>query len=160
MSQSLTNPKSYLNSNIIGFFNILELAKKYKVKKILYASSSSVYGNQNGPFKETDNTDKPLQFYAVTKKTNELMAHSYHNLHDISFVGLRFFTAYGPWGRPDMALYKFSNEIKSNKKIILFNKGNYLRDFTYIDDVIEGVLGSLNFLIKKSKNKKKNLQNF
>ena len=154
VSQSLTNPKSYLNSNIIGFFNILELAKKYKVKKILYASSSSVYGNQNGPFKEKDNTDKPLQFYAVTKKTNELMAHSYHHLHDISFVGLRFFTAYGPWGRPDMALYKFSNEIKSNKKITLFNKGNYLRDFTYIDDVIEGVLGSLNFLIKKSKNKK------
>ena len=99
VSQSLTNPKSYLNSNIIGFFNILELAKKYKVKKILYASSSSVYGNQNGPFKEKDNTDKPLQFYAVTKKTNELMAHSYHNLHDISFVGLRFFTAYGPCGQ-------------------------------------------------------------
>lgn len=154
VSQSLIEPRNYLNSNIVGFFNILELAKKYKIKKILYASSSSVYGNQNGSFKETHNTDKPLQFYAVTKKTNELMAHSYHHLHNISFIGLRFFTAYGPWGRPDMALYKFSNEIKSNKDIILFNKGNYLRDFTYIDDIIEGLLGCLNFLIKKSKNKK------
>ncbi len=148
---SIDNPRSYLNSNIIGFFNILELSKIYKIKHLLFASTSSVYGdNKSFPLKEEFNTDKPLNFYAASKKSNEVMAYSYSNIHKIKITGLRFFTVYGEFGRPDMALFKFTKSIKNAKSLKLFNKGNHIRDFTYIDDVTESIVK----LIKKPSNNK------
>ena len=135
---SLQNPEAYISSNINGFLNILENCKDYKIKNLIYASSSSVYGgNTKVPFSELDNVDHPVSTYAVTKRTNELMAHAYSHLYNMPCTGLRFFTVYGPWGRPDMAPMLFSKAILSNEKINIFNKGNMSRDFTYIDDVTE-----------------------
>jgi UDP-glucuronate 4-epimerase len=149
---SLIYPEKYLNYNIQGFLNILELSKQYKIKHIVYASTSSVYGlNKKYPFKTNHTTDHPLQFYAVTKKTNELMAHAYSSLYGLRLTGLRFFTVYGPWGRPDMALFKFTKNIIENKPIEVFNKGNHVRDFTYIDDIVNGILLSLKKLPKSIK---------
>ena len=137
---SINYPEEYVKSNLVGFFNILELSKIKKIKHLLFASTSSVYGDlKKYPFNENDNTDKPLSFYAATKKSNEIMAHSYSNIHKLPITSMRFFTVYGPMGRPDMALYKFANGIIKNKKINLFNKGNHYRDFTYIDDVVRSI---------------------
>ena len=150
---SLENPKEYVTSNINGFFNLIDLAKKNKVKKFIYASSSIVYGNSSKIFfSETDNTNKPLQIYAATKISNEMIAHSYSHLYNLNTIGLRFFTVYGPWGRPDMAIFKFTKNIFENKTINLFNSGKNLRDFTYIDDVIlciKNICLSKKFLKKK-----------
>ena len=151
---SLSNPDSYLNSNIIGFYNLLKFSVKYKIKHLIGASSSSVYGEQTNNTKEEDNTDKPLQFYAATKKSNELMAHSFSNIYKIPITMIRFFTVYGPWGRPDMMLYKFTDLITKNKKIPFYNKGHHYRDFTYIDDTVDGILLSVKKIPKINKNKK------
>ena len=138
---SVENPNAYIESNINGFFNIINTAKNNNIEHFIYASSSSVYGNScEMPFKETDNADKPLSMYAATKKSNELIAHSYSNIHGLKSTGLRFFTVYGPWGRPDMAYYKFTDAIVNNLPIKVFNQGNMRRDFTYIDDVITGIM--------------------
>jgi len=138
---SIKNPSSYVESNVVGFFNILDLSKKFKIKHLLFASTSSVYGNNdNFPSKESYNTDQPLSFYAATKKSNEVMAYSYSYIHKLPCTSLRFFTVYGPYGRPDMALFKFTNSIRKNKKIDVYNNGNHIRDFTYIDDVIQYIL--------------------
>jgi UDP-glucuronate 4-epimerase len=137
---SLTNPDAYINSNIVGFLNIIECARNYNIKLFVYASSSSVYGkNTKTPFSEQDNVDKPLSLYAASKKSNELIAHAYSHLYNIPTVGLRFFSVYGPWGRPDMALYIFTKAILENKPIDLFNNGDMRRSFTYIDDIIDGI---------------------
>jgi UDP-glucuronate 4-epimerase len=137
---SLTEPQKYVDSNITGFLNILEACRKFPIKHLLFASSSSVYGlNEKIPFIESDQTDSPISMYAATKKANELMAHTYSHLFNIPTTGLRFFTVYGPWGRPDMAISIFTNSILLNKKIELFNLGHMRRDFTYIDDVIESI---------------------
>lgn len=138
---SIQNPRQYLKSNIIGFFNVLEVCKNNKIKFLFYASSSSVYGNnKNLPLKEHYNTDAPIQFYAATKKSNEIMAHSYSSLYGIKTIGFRFFTIYGAWGRPDMAYYKFAFDIQKNKKIKVFNFGKHTRDFTFIDDAIRMII--------------------
>jgi UDP-glucuronate 4-epimerase len=138
---SLVNPSAYINSNIQGFLNILENCRNKKIKHLCYASSSSVYGgNQKLPFSEHDNIDHPVSLYASTKKSNELMAHTYSHLFNIPTTGLRFFTVYGPWGRPDMALFLFTKAIIEGKPINIFNNGNMIRDFTYIDDISEGVV--------------------
>ena len=138
---SLQNPKSYLYSNLIGFANILECCRKFKVNNFIYASSSSVYGgNKKVPFSEEDNVDHPVSFYAATKKCNEILAHSYSHLYNIPSIGLRFFTVYGPWGRPDMAPMIFTNAIIKKIPINVYNFGNLFRDFTYIDDVVEALL--------------------
>ena len=138
---SLKNPRSYIDNNINGFFNILEISKNYRVKKFIYASTSSIYGLQKKfPLKENFNTDNPIQLYAATKKSNELMATSYSYLYKMDTVGLRFFTVYGPWGRPDMALFKFTKNIIKGKPIEVFNKGKHERDFTYVDDIVEGII--------------------
>ena len=135
---SIENPKAYINSNLLGFGNMLECCRNYKIKNFIYASSSSVYGgNQKLPFSEKDQVNHPVSLYAATKKSNELMAHSYSHLYSIPIIGLRFFTVYGPWGRPDMAPMIFANSILRNKEIKVFNFGKMSRDFTYIDDVIE-----------------------
>ena len=135
---SFINPQSYMSSNVDGFYNLIELCKEHKVKHLIYASTSSVYGaNKKIPFNEDDQTNKPLQLYAATKKFNELLAHSYSNLFKLPTTGLRFFTVYGPWGRPDMALFKFTKNIIENKNIDVFNYGNHSRDFTYVEDVVE-----------------------
>ena len=137
---SIQNPSAYIQSNIVGFSNLIEKARNNKVKHFIYASSSSVYGgNKKIPFKESDNVDHPISLYAATKKSNELIAHTYSHLFGLPTTGLRFFTVYGPWGRPDMALYKFTDLIMKNKPIRVFNYGNMVRDFTYIDDVIESI---------------------
>ena len=137
---SITNPFKYIQSNIVGFANVLELCKIFQIKHLLYASSSSVYGgNKNVPFKEEDNVDHPISLYAASKKSNELMAHTYSHLFDLPTTGLRFFTVYGPWGRPDMALFLFTEKIIKNEKIAVFNYGDMIRDFTYIDDIIESI---------------------
>ena len=137
---SLKNPLKYINSNIIGFVNILEACKVHRIKHLVYASSSSIYGlNNNIPFSTDHNTDHPLSIYAATKKANELMAHSYSHLYKLPTTGLRFFTVYGPWSRPDMALQLFTNSILENKSIKLYNYGKHRRDFTYIDDIVEGI---------------------
>ena len=134
---SLENPEVYIKSNQVGFFNVIDLACKFKVPHFVYASSSSVYGdNPKMPFQEQSNTDHPRQIYAATKKSNELMAYSYSSLYGLKTTGLRYFTIYGPWGRPDMALFKFTKNILRKKKITVFNKGNHKRDFTYIDDAV------------------------
>lgn len=137
---SLTNPHSYVDSNIVGFVNILEGCRHSGVKHLVYASSSSVYGaNTKMPFSVHDNVDHPVSLYAASKKANELMAHTYSHLFGLPTTGLRFFTVYGPWGRPDMALFLFTKAILENKPINVFNNGNMERDFTYIDDIVEGV---------------------
>ena len=143
---SLENPSAYIDTNIRGFTNILELSRKFKIKHLIFASSSSVYGgNKKLPFSENDNVDHPVSLYAATKKSNELMAHCYSDLYNIPVTGLRFFTVYGPWGRPDMALFLFTKAILNNKEINIFNNGQMTRDFTYIDDIIESLIR----LIKK-----------
>ena len=137
---SIENPYAYINSNIIGFMNILEACRFYPVKHLVYASSSSVYGmNKKVPYSETDQVDSPVSLYASTKKVNELMAHVYSKLYNIPTTGLRLFTVYGPWGRPDMAPYLFMNSIVNQIPINVFNNGNLSRDFTYIDDIIDGL---------------------
>ena len=137
---SIENPKSYIDSNISGFLNLLEGCRNNNVKHLVYASSSSVYGeNQKVPFDTKDNVDHPISLYAATKKSNELMAHSYGHLYGFKTTGLRFFTVYGPWGRPDMAYYLFAEAILNNRPIKVFNNGQMERDFTYIDDVVEGI---------------------
>lgn len=137
---SLTNPQAYADANISGFINILEACRKYKPAHLLYASSSSVYGaNTKMPFSEEDNVDHPVSLYAATKKANELMAHTYSHLFNIAATGLRFFTVYGPWGRPDMAIFLFTKAIQEGKPIQVFNNGKMMRDFTYIDDIVEGI---------------------
>ena len=136
----IENPKAYIDSNISGFLNILEGCRNHKVKHLVYASSSSVYGeNKKVPFETTDNVDHPISLYAATKKSNELMAHTYGHLYGFKTTGLRFFTVYGPWGRPDMAYYLFTEAISNDKPIKVFNNGEMERDFTYIDDIVNGV---------------------
>ena len=138
---SIENPHAYLNSNILGFGNILEGCRNSRISHLVYASSSSVYGsNTEMPFSIHHNVDHPLSLYAASKKANELMAHTYSHLYKLPTTGLRFFTVYGPWGRPDMALFKFTDAILSGKKIQIFNYGKHRRDFTYIDDIVEGVV--------------------
>jgi UDP-glucuronate 4-epimerase len=141
---SIENPHAYVDSNLIGFMNILEGCRHNNVKHLVYASSSSVYGsNESTPFSVTDNVDHPVSLYAATKKANELMAHTYSHLYQLPTTGLRFFTVYGPWGRPDMALFKFTQAILNDEPIQVFNYGNHHRDFTYIDDIVNGVILSL-----------------
>ncbi|MCD9522220.1 NAD-dependent epimerase/dehydratase family protein [Photobacterium carnosum] len=138
---SIDNPMAYGDSNLIGYLTILEGCRHHKVEHLVYASSSSVYGlNQKMPFDTDDSVDHPVSLYAATKKANELMAHSYSHLYGIPTTGLRFFTVYGPWGRPDMALFKFTNAIMEGKEIDIYNNGDMSRDFTYIDDIVEGVM--------------------
>jgi UDP-glucuronate 4-epimerase len=138
---SIENPQAYIDTNIVGFGNILEGCRHNNVSHLVYASSSSVYGsNTKMPFSVHDNVDHPLSLYAATKKANELMAHTYSHLYNLPTTGLRFFTVYGPWGRPDMALFKFTKAIISGEKIQVFNFGKHRRDFTYIDDIVEGVI--------------------
>ena len=138
---SIENPLAYVDSNIVGFAHILEGCRHNKVEHLVYASSSSVYGaNTTMPFSVHDNVDHPLSIYAASKKANELMAHTYSHLYDLPTTGLRFFTVYGPWGRPDMALFKFTKAILANESIPVFNYGKHRRDFTYIDDIVEGVI--------------------
>lgn len=138
---SIENPHSYVDTNLVGFANLLEGCRHHQVEHFVYASSSSVYGaNTNYPFSVHDNVDHPVSLYAASKKANELMAHTYSHLYQIPSTGLRFFTVYGPWGRPDMALFKFTKSILEGKPIDVFNYGNHKRDFTYIDDIVEGVI--------------------
>ena len=142
---SIEKPKVYLDSNIIGTYNIIELAKKVNTKHLLIASSSSVYGaNKKLPFKEIDKTETQLSIYAATKKSTESMAHSYSNIWKIPITMLRFFTVYGPWGRPDMALFKFTKGIIGNKKIDIYNQGKMYRDFTFVDDIVDGIIALIN----------------
>ena len=137
---SIENPETYIDSNIVGFLNVLECCRHNKIEHLLYASSSSVYGeNKKVPFSTDDNVDHPISLYAATKKSNELMAHTYSHLFGIPTTGLRFFTVYGPWGRPDMAPILFADAISNNRSIKVFNNGNMSRDFTYIDDIVNGV---------------------
>jgi len=141
---SIENPLAYINSNIVGFAHILENCRNNKVEHLVYASTSSVYGaNTKMPFSEHDSVNHPLSVYAASKKSNELMAHSYSYLYQLPTTGLRFFTVYGPWGRPDMALFKFTKAIIEEKPIDVFNNGKHTRDFTYIDDIVEGVIKTL-----------------
>lgn len=148
---SLENPYAYIESNIIGFLNLLECARHNQVRHFVYASSSSVYGgNTKTPFSEKDRVDNPVSLYAATKKSNELMAHVYSKLYGIPTTGLRFFTVYGPWGRPDMAYFSFTNKLIKGKTIEIFNYGNCKRDFTYVDDIVEGVLRVMHKTPEKS----------
>ncbi len=150
---SIENPRAYIDSNIQGYLNVLECCRHYSVKRLVYASSSSVYGNSDSvPFKESDNVDHPISLYAATKKSNELMAHTYSHLYNIQTIGLRFFTVYGPWGRPDMALFLFTDAIINNKPIKVFNHGNLSRDFTYIDDIINGIFATIDKDSKENSN--------
>lgn len=141
---SLQNPHAYIQSNIVGFMNVLEACRHHSVEHLVYASSSSVYGgNRKLPFAVEDSVDHPLSLYAASKKANELMAHTYSHLYRLPTTGLRFFTVYGPWGRPDMALFQFTQRILAGEPIELFNNGQHTRDFTYIDDIVEGVIRTL-----------------
>ena len=141
---SIENPETYIDSNIVGFLNILECCRNYSIQKLVYASSSSVYGdNEKAPFQELDNTDKPISLYAATKKSNELMAHTYSHLFKLNTIGLRFFSVYGSWGRPDMAYYLFADAITKDKPIKVFNNGELSRDFTHINDIIEVVKSTI-----------------
>lgn len=141
VTYSLENPRAYIDSNIIGFTNILEACRNHEVRHLVYASSSSVYGiNTRMPFSVGDTVDHPISLYAASKKSNELMAHTYSHLFDIPTTGLRFFTVYGPWGRPDMAMFIFTKAILAGEPISVFNHGNMQRDFTYVDDIVEGVV--------------------
>ena len=138
---SIDNPDAYMQSNMIGFYNILECCRHYPVTHLIYASSSSVYGaNKKVPFSVEDKVDNPVSLYAATKKSNELMAHAYSKLYDIPATGLRFFTVYGPMGRPDMAYFKFAKKIVNNEAIQIYNNGDMMRDFTYVDDIVKGIL--------------------
>ncbi|MFC2087883.1 NAD-dependent epimerase/dehydratase family protein, partial [Bacteroidota bacterium] len=138
---SIENPYAYIDSNIVGFMNILEACRQNRVQHLVFASSSSVYGlNETLPFSTHHNVDHPISMYAASKKSNELMAHTYSHLYNLPTTGLRFFTVYGPWGRPDMALFKFTKAILNNESIDVYNKGEMSRDFTYIDDIIEGII--------------------
>ncbi|MFS4455768.1 NAD-dependent epimerase [Maribacter sp. 2304DJ31-5] len=151
---SLENPETYIDSNIVGFLNILECCRNHDIKHLVYASSSSVYGlNKKVPFKISDNVDHPISLYATTKKSNELMAHTYSHLFDLPTTGLRFFTVYGPWGRPDMAMFLFADAMLKGNPIKVFNNGNMERDFTYIDDIVEGVVRII------EKNNQKRIEN-
>lgn len=142
---SLENPHLYEQANMVGFLNLLELMRKYEVKNLVYASSSSVYGGiKKIPFSERMKINKPISLYAATKAANELYAHVYHHLYGLNTVGLRFFTVYGPWGRPDMALFLFTKAILEDKPIKVFNQGQMKRDFTYVDDIVDGIMASLN----------------
>ncbi|OGR23002.1 MAG: capsular biosynthesis protein CpsI [Desulfobacterales bacterium RIFOXYA12_FULL_46_15] len=146
---SIENPESYIDSNLVGFGNILEGCRHSKVKHLVYASSSSVYGlNTLMPFSVRHNVDHPISLYAASKKANELMAHTYSYLYNLPTTGLRFFTVYGPWGRPDMALFLFTKAILNNEPIKVFNNGNMQRDFTYVDDIVEGVVRVMNTIPK------------
>lgn len=148
---SITNPDAYIESNLVGFFNILEACRNYPVEHLVYASSSSVYGsNKKVPYSTDDKVDNPVSLYAATKKSNELMAHAYSKLYNIPSTGLRFFTVYGPAGRPDMAYFGFTNKLVKGEKIKIFNYGNCKRDFTYVDDIVEGVVR----VMKKAPEKK------
>ena len=141
MRYSITNPDAYIESNLIGFYNILEACRHHEVSHLVYASSSSVYGsNKKVPYSTDDKVDNPVSLYAATKKSNELMAHAYSKLYNIPSTGLRFFTVYGPAGRPDMAYFGFTNKLREGKTIQIFNYGNCKRDFTYVDDIVEGVV--------------------
>ena len=141
---SITNPYAYLQSNLVGFLNILEACRNFGVRHLIYASSSSVYGfNAKVPYNEDDKVDNPVSLYAATKKGNELMAHAYCNLYGISMTGLRFFTVYGPWGRPDMSPMLFAKAISDGEPIKVFNNGDMIRDFTFIDDIVEGTIGAI-----------------
>jgi UDP-glucuronate 4-epimerase len=138
---SIENPSAYINSNLVGFGNILECCRHHNIEHLIFASSSSVYGaNESVPFKTSDNVDHPMSLYAATKKANELMAHSYANLYNLPCTGLRFFTVYGPWGRPDMAIFSFTKAIIEGAPIQVFNNGDMKRDFTYVDDIVEGII--------------------
>jgi len=158
---SIENPFAYIDTNIVGFANILEACRHNKVNHLVYASTSSVYGaNTKMPFSEHDSANHPLSVYAATKKSNELMAHVYSHLFQIPTTGLRFFTVYGPWGRPDMALFKFTESILEGRHIDVYNQGNHTRDFTYIDDIVEGIIKILESPAKKNINwKSKNPDN-
>ena len=150
---SIENPSSYVQSNLVGFSNILEASRQFEVSHLIYASSSSVYGlNAMMPFSENQNVDHPVALYGATKKANELLAHSYSHLFDLPTTGLRFFTVYGPWGRPDMALFKFTEALFTDKPIDLYNYGQMMRDFTYIDDVIDGIVKILGKPAQASEN--------
>ena len=152
---SIENPKIYLNSNIIGTFNVIECAKKLKIRHLIIGSSSSVYGaNKKFPFQEIDKTDRQISFYAATKKSTENIAHSYSSLWKIPITVLRFFTVYGPWGRPDMAYFKFTKNILRGKKIDVYNKGKMYRDYTYIDDIVDGIVKLTNKIPKLNSSKK------
>ncbi len=142
---SIENPFRYQKSNLQGFTTILEMARNFNIQNLVFASSSSVYGgNKKVPFSVDDNINRPVSFYAATKVANEVMAYSYHHLYGISMTGLRFFTVYGPWGRPDMAYFKFSNKIVNGESINVYNHGDMKRDFTYVDDIVDGVISALN----------------
>lgn len=148
---SLENPMAYINANVVGFTNILESCRHNKIQHLVYASSSSVYGaNTKLPFSTKDNVDHPISLYAATKKSNELMAHVYSHLFELPTTGLRFFTVYGPWGRPDMALFKFVNAIYNDQTVSVFNKGDMIRDFTYVDDIANGVISVLDVTPKSN----------
>ena len=148
---SIDNPKVYMQSNVMGFFNILECCRQYKVKHLIYASSSSVYGaNKKIPYSVDDKVDNPISLYAATKKSNELMAYAYSQLYDMPCTGLRFFTVYGPVGRPDMAYYSFAEKIINNEPIKVYNNGEMYRDFTYIDDIVEGLMRVINKIPSKN----------
>lgn len=156
---SIENPEVYIDTNVVGFLNILECCRNNNIKRLVYASSSSVYGNSlDVPFTEKQSVDEPISIYAATKKSNELMAHTYAHLFGINAVGLRFFTVYGPWGRPDMAMFLFTDAIINNKPIKVFNEGNLSRDFTYISDIIGGVMTVISSA-SKSKNQIYNVGN-
>lgn len=147
---SITNPDAYVESNLIGFYNILEACRHYEVEHLVYASSSSVYGsNKKVPYSTDDKVDNPVSLYAATKKSNELMAHAYSKLYNIPSTGLRFFTVYGPAGRPDMAYFGFTNKLREGKTIQIFNYGNCKRDFTYVDDIVEGVVRVMQYAPEK-----------
>jgi len=138
---SIENPRAYVDANLVGFLNVLEACRSAKTPHLVYASSSSIYGmNESRPFRVGDHTDHPISLYAATKKANELMAHAYSALYDLPTTGLRFFTVYGPWGRPDMAYFKFAKAILSGGTIDVYNNGDMLRDFTYIDDIVDGII--------------------
>ena len=155
---SLENPEVYIDANVVGFLNLLECMRHANVKKLVYASSSSVYGmNDKVPFETTDSVDHPISLYAATKKSNELMAYTYSHLYDIQCIGLRFFTVYGPWGRPDMAMFLFTDAILNDKPIKVFNHGDLSRDFTYIDDIVNGLVKTI--LQDQPDNKKYSLYN-
>ncbi len=150
---SIENPNAYISANLLGFSNVLEMCRNYKVRHLIYASSSSVYGgNEKLPFSEKDNVDHPVSLYAASKKSNELMAHAYSHLYQIPTTGLRFFTVYGPWGRPDMALFLFTKAITEGKAIEIFNNGDMQRDFTFIDDIIESLVRLINKLPEPNNN--------
>ena len=148
---SMENPSAYIQSNIVGFAHILENCRKHKIEHLVYASTSSVYGaNTKMPFSEHNSANHQLSLYAASKKSNELMAHTYSYLYKLPTTGLRFFTVYGPWGRPDMALFKFTKAILENKSIDVFNNGNHTRDFTYIDDIVDGIIKTLDNTAKSN----------